>query len=266
MSWIGWLEWTLLLAGFAVLHLTWQTFVAGAVIAGLARFRDRVSAELRYSVALMLFLSLPLFALTTAGLIGASRGAEFVSASAAQTFSESRSWIATAAPWAGLLWVLGAMLGAGRLLGGALWTARIARAGRAASAVLVPSARRQIERLGIRHPASVRVSDDVAVPSVVGFFFPTLLVPPRLLDELDQDEIDAILAHELSHVCRWDLLANGAQRVVSALLFFHPVAGWISRTLDRDRELCCDDLVSWIGVPQRTYARALTRVVVRRVR
>lgn len=104
------------------------------------------------------------------------------------------------------------------------------------------------------------------MPSVVGFFFPTLLVPPRLLDELDQDEIDAILAHELSHVCRWDLLANGAQRVVSALLFFHPVAGWISRTLDRDRELCCDDLVSWIGVPQRTYARALTRVVVRRVR
>jgi beta-lactamase regulating signal transducer with metallopeptidase domain len=262
MSWFEWLEWTLLLAGLAVLHLGWQTCLAGMVVAGLARLADRVSAQLRYSVALALYLSLPLLAVTTAGIIAASRGAGFVTGVSSEAFPGSASWIAAAAPWVGLFWALGVMVGAVRLMGGVFWTARIRRAGRVASTLLVESTRRLVERMGIGRPTSVRISDDVQVPSVVGLLSPTLLLPLRLLSELDDGEIDAILAHELSHVRRRDLLANVAQRLVSTLLFFHPVARSISRTIDRDREVCCDDLVTGIGVPRRTYARALARVAV----
>lgn len=262
MSWFEWLEWTLLLAGFAVLHSGWQICLAGGVVAVLARFPERISAQLRYSVAFALFLSLPLLALTTAGLIGTSRGDGFVTGVSSETFPGSSSWIATVAPWVGLAWALGVIVGAVRILGGALLAARIRRAGRVAGDLLVLRTRRQIERMGVRRPTSVRVSDRVSVPTVVGLFSPTLLLPSRLLGELDPDEVDAILAHELSHVRRRDLLANAVQRVASALLFFHPVVRSISRTIDRDREVCCDDLVTRIGVPRRTYARALARVAV----
>lgn len=260
MSWFEWLEWWLLLAGLAVVHLMWQTFVAGAVVAGLARLADRASAQLRYSVALALFLILPVIALSTIGLIAATAGTELASGSGAQTFPGSESQVAIFAPWIGLLWAAGLMLGIGRFLSGALSAARIARAGSSAGAALIRSTNRQVERLGIRRPVSVRVSRNVRVPSVVGLWSPTLLMPSWILGDLDQDEIDAIIAHELSHVRRWDLHANAAQRIASALLFFHPVAAWISRTIDREREVCCDDIVTRIGVPRFTYARALARV------
>jgi hypothetical protein len=111
----------------------------------------------------------------------------------------------------------------------------------------------------IRRAPALQLSDAVRVPSVVGLLDPTVLVPRSLVGTLADDEVEAILVHELSHLQRGDLLANAVQRVVATLLFFHPVVRWISRRIDEDREMCCDDLVIRMGVPKRTYARALAR-------
>jgi hypothetical protein len=69
----------------------------------------------------------------------------------------------------------------------------------------------------------------------------------------------AILSHEMAHIRRYDLIINLMQRIVEALLFFHPVTWWISRRIRIERENCCDDLAA-AGCGRLTYAGSLLRM------
>ena len=93
---------------------------------------------------------------------------------------------------------------------------------------------------------------------VVGLLKPMILLPPALLCGLEPQQLSLILAHELAHIRRFDLLVNLCQRVIEALLFFHPVIWWISHRIRIERENCCDDLASG-DTDQLTYATALLR-------
>ena len=73
MDWVHFMEWMLLLAGFTLLHVTWQAFVAGAAVALMQRMGPRLSPRLRYAVSYALFLSLPVFATVTSWLLASSR-------------------------------------------------------------------------------------------------------------------------------------------------------------------------------------------------
>ena len=70
----------------------------------------------------------------------------------------------------------------------------------------------------------------------------------------------AILTHELAHLRRYDHLVNLLQRVVEALLFFHPAVWYVSRRISIERENCCDDLVLAAGAERLGYADSLVRV------
>src|SRR5438105_335929 len=48
------------------------------------------------------------------------------------------------------------------------------------------------------------VSDDVRVPTAIGFFRPAVLIPAWALNELSSAELNSILLHELGHLRRWD--------------------------------------------------------------
>jgi D-alanyl-D-alanine endopeptidase (penicillin-binding protein 7) len=56
--------------------------------------------------------------------------------------------------------------------------------------------------------------------------------------------VEALLAHELAHVRRWDYLANLLQRLIEALLFFHPVIWWLSTRMRTEREQVADELAA----------------------
>src|ERR1019366_6969685 len=58
-----------------------------------------------------------------------------------------------------------------------------------------------------------------------------------------------------SDVCSSDL--NAFQCLVETLMFYHPVAWWISRCVREERENCCDDLVIKVCGDRLAYARAL---------
>ena len=97
----------------------------------------------------------------------------------------------------------------------------------------------------------------VAAPVVFGVLRPIILLPPCLMAGCNVDQLEALLAHELSHIRRWDLLANLAQRVVEALLFFHPAVWYVSRRISIEREHACDDLVISTGWGPLDYCQAL---------
>jgi TonB family protein len=75
---------------------------------------------------------------------------------------------------------------------------------------------------------------------------------------LTPEQLEAVLAHELAHIRRYDYLVNVLQMLAEALLFYHPAVWWTSARIRRERELCCDDEAVRACGDSFCYARALT--------
>lgn len=112
-----------------------------------------------------------------------------------------------------------------------------------------------------RWPVRALISSDIASPMAAGLFRPAILLPERLLAELDADELDQIRLHETAHLLRRDDIALLIQRTIEALFVLHPVVRWITRRIDLEREIACDDFVIGHTGQARPYASCLTRVV-----
>ena len=87
------------------------------------------------------------------------------------------------------------------------------------------------------------------------------MFPARLLDELDPRELEQIGIHEAAHLLRNDDYALLLQRILEALFALHPVVRWISRRIDLEREIACDDFVIASTNNPQPYAACLARVV-----
>ncbi|MCA9189687.1 MAG: M48 family metalloprotease, partial [Planctomycetales bacterium] len=99
-------------------------------------------------------------------------------------------------------------------------------------------------KMGLPRVPAIGFCDQVAVPVVVGMLRPLIVIPPAIHFRLSEAHLLAIIGHELAHIRRYDILFNLVQRIVEALLFFHPATWWISRHVSRERENCCDDLAA----------------------
>ncbi|MGA3204165.1 MAG: M56 family metallopeptidase [Bryobacteraceae bacterium] len=112
-----------------------------------------------------------------------------------------------------------------------------------------------------RWPVRALISSEVASPMAAGLFRPAILLPERLIAELDDDELEQIRVHETAHLTRRDDIALLIQRTVEAGFALHPVVRWITRRIDLEREIACDDFVVEQTGRARPYASCLTRVV-----
>ncbi|MGA8273097.1 MAG: M56 family metallopeptidase [Candidatus Sulfotelmatobacter sp.] len=128
------------------------------------------------------------------------------------------------------------------------------------SAGLDPVLQATLSKFGSRRSVALCTSEQVRVPAAVGFLEPTIIFPSWALKELSPLELNAILLHELAHLRRWDDWTNLLQRVLSALLFFHPAVWWIAKGLSREREMACDDFVLAATSDPRAYAQCLVTV------
>lgn len=93
---------------------------------------------------------------------------------------------------------------------------------------------------------------------VVGVIKPVILVPAAVLTGLPATQVELLLAHELAHIARHDVLANALQRAVETLLFFHPAVWWLSARLRQERERCCDAMAADLLGDPCGMAEALT--------
>jgi len=95
-------------------------------------------------------------------------------------------------------------------------------------------------------------------PAVLGWFRPVVLLPARALTGLSEEQIEAVIAHELAHIRRLDCFVNLLQIGVETLLFYHPAVWWVSQRIRTEREHCCDDEAIAVCGNAVDYARALT--------
>jgi hypothetical protein len=87
-----------------------------------------------------------------------------------------------------------------------------------------------------------------------------VLLPVRAITRLDEDQLRAVLAHELAHIRRHDFLVNVGQRCMEAVLFYHPAVWWLSARVRVERENCCDDLALQVCGDRLLYAQALVEL------
>ena len=92
--------------------------------------------------------------------------------------------------------------------------------------------------------------------------------PCLLLDREDYDEetLDAILRHELSHLTQKGLRLWGNEDVLTALGWWNPGAWLLRRHLRAENEFCCDDQANRdrSRAGRAAYARALTALAARK--
>lgn len=162
-------------------------------------------------------------------------------------------------PFVLFLWMTGVLLSGARLIAGfgnVIWL----RWGRTEVAPeLVQQSRLIAQRLGLT-TARVFSSQRIREAAVVGFIRPVVLLPTSWLTSLPTDVLEAVIAHELAHIRRYDVWANLLQRIVETLLFYHPAVWWLSNRIRLEREMCCDALAAELTGDRGDYAMALERV------
>lgn len=100
-------------------------------------------------------------------------------------------------------------------------------------------------------------SEELNVPTAVGFFRPVVVIPRWALEELSPGELNTVVLHELAHLRRWDDWTNLAQKTLRSLFFFHPAVWFVESRLSLEREMACDDLVLAQTTNPRAYAECL---------
>jgi bla regulator protein BlaR1 len=111
-------------------------------------------------------------------------------------------------------------------------------------------------------PTSIKLLESALanVPMTIGWIKPVVLLPVGIASGLTITQLEAILAHELAHIKRYDYLVNIFQNFVEILFFFHPATWFISGKVRDERENCCDDFAVEICGDSLVLAKALTQV------
>ena len=89
--------------------------------------------------------------------------------------------------------------------------------------------------------ASLGLTDEGRVASVLGLGAPVIVVPRVLVDTLTDAELDQVVLHEYAHVERRDDWANLLQVLVAVPCGAHPAVWLVNRGIRRERELAADD-------------------------
>jgi beta-lactamase regulating signal transducer with metallopeptidase domain len=155
------------------------------------------------------------------------------------------------------IWLATVIAGAVRIVSGLRWLVRLKQhsqlfdAGREGRLPMWTSVRHSGRR------PELRVADMACGACALGLRRPAILVSQRLLNGLDDEELDQILMHEHAHLARYDDWSRLAEAIITIVAGLHLAVRFISRQIDLEREAACDDrVVSRTGTPSR-YAACL---------
>lgn len=112
-------------------------------------------------------------------------------------------------------------------------------------------------RMGIKKPVHIWLSGLVTSPVTIGFIKPVILLPIAAINHLSQQQLEAILLHELAHIRRHDYLMNLFIRFIQAVLYFNPFVKAFVKIIEREREKSCDEMVIQFQYDPYGYATAL---------
>ena len=165
-------------------------------------------------------------------------------------------WLPTAL---GMVWLSGMMV---VLL---VWIARWRRISAVLrSAIRIDAGReakllREVEGSVGAQSIGLLISPGFVEPGIFGLLRPVIIWPAGLSERLDDEQLKAILTHEIVHCSRLDNLTAALHMIVEAIFWFHPAVWWLERRLVDTREQACDEAVVRMCNQPRSYAEGLLK-------
>jgi beta-lactamase regulating signal transducer with metallopeptidase domain len=158
-----------------------------------------------------------------------------------------------------------------RLFAGVWWTRRLAGSAEDISAKYFSALddvenRRSLAALdflrscahlsGIKQTPRLKQSTALAVPATVGIVSPVILLPSGWRS-WTVEQLEAVLAHEVSHVARRDALTQFLALAHRAIFWFSPLSWWLKAHLSELAEQASDEAALAGGADRKRYAETL---------
>lgn len=113
--------------------------------------------------------------------------------------------------------------------------------------------------VGLQRIPALLYSNVLSSPIAVGTLRSSVVLPSRISNWIDSEQMRSVLIHEVAHIKRRDPLVAHCQNLAQVIFWAHPLVWIINRHMTRCREAVCDNYVlKWSD--GRSYSRTLLRV------
>jgi beta-lactamase regulating signal transducer with metallopeptidase domain len=114
---------------------------------------------------------------------------------------------------------------------------------------------------GVRGQPPVKLTGNTMSPAVCGLFRPAILIPQALAEQFSDEQLRAVLLHELIHLRRRDVWLNFLQSLLQIVYWWHPLVWLANACTRRVREEAVDDAVMLaLAGEAESYAPTLLEV------
>lgn len=118
---------------------------------------------------------------------------------------------------------------------------------------------KKANELGIKRKVHLWFSNNIATPLTFGFFRPVILMPVALINQLNIEDTEALIIHELTHIRNNDYLLNWFLVVMETIYFFNPFIRLFAGKIKLEREKNCDVQVMQYQYSPIAYAETLLK-------
>lgn len=115
------------------------------------------------------------------------------------------------------------------------------------------SLQKEIKRLN----ATILISEDIYIPCVSG---KSIIFPLQISQAFTQEELEAVVAHELEHLKWYDPLVKFSCQLISCVFWWIPTQWWLKK-LENAQEHACDTSVYKYHFDQHVLATAIYKVL-----
>ncbi|MDA4121653.1 MAG: M56 family metallopeptidase [Thaumarchaeota archaeon] len=119
---------------------------------------------------------------------------------------------------------------------------------------------RMVSVLGLGEVHLYRYSGSVPFAFSLGGKRNVVVISGGLEENLDRDELETVLTHELGHLKNMDTLLNALITVYRRLLFFDPLIRFLEGIIHKEREFACDDISARTTRKPLALASALIKI------
>jgi bla regulator protein blaR1 len=264
--------------GWSLIHSLWQISIITALVYLLFQIPAFTSSKIRFGILFSgMMMSILAFAISfgilwqnarlspqITGGIGVDDWVALGQTEASQSASLLQileNFLSLNLTYIVVLWLAGVLFFIVRM-GGGLWYAHNLknRLTIPADPKLIACIKKWTKEYPSLASAKIKESFKVGVPTVVGIIKPVILIPAGMATHLHPSQVEAILAHEVAHILRSDLLTQILSLTVKALLFYHPGIWWMHSALEEEREYACDEMAIQLTGNRKALAEALATV------
>ena len=110
---------------------------------------------------------------------------------------------------------------------------------------------------GIKRKVQLWFSNTINVPVTFGFLKPVILLPVALVNQINMQQAETLILHELTHIKANDYLLNWFLIMAENIFFFNPFVILICKKIRLEREKYCDSKVIAFQYSPILYAETL---------